>query len=441
MKKLVTLLCLSICSLYSIAQNHPITIHPNGRVASLQMTAAEFKRWNDSDDYNNSAVRVPLVQDIYRKFKDDFDFIFLIYNNTTRPSNLTYAGQLIGVSNAINGTGAGIYSQAAAYGSAGKLKSLMALTQNTDMLYGPSLHELMHNWGNFTINTSCFDPFGPGSGSFDFKPHWGISGCGGQLGGFDQSTLQTNVGGDAKQYSAGINGRPGFGQFANGGNSLPFSNYELYLMGLIPADSIKPFDVFRDLTASNSTTGVFTANTRITYDKAKILAEFGERTPTPATSPKNFKLLVLVLTPTALTEAEWTQYDNQVEQFARPSSDGTSLYNFWEATGGRATLDVGNLQGSVGVDENEPAILSDITLYPNPAAYNVYLTFESKGKIDVQLDVADNMGRVIHSQQVPVNNGLNTLSPKLPELSSGVYFIRLHNENVSVVKRMLVSPN
>ena len=101
----------------------------------------------------------------------------------------------------------------------------MALSRDIDLLYGPSLHELMHNWANFNINTTCFDPFGPGSGSYDFIPHWGFSGCGGQLGGFDQSTLVGNVGGNPNQYTAGINGHAGFGQFANGGNGLPYSNY------------------------------------------------------------------------------------------------------------------------------------------------------------------------------------------------------------------------
>ncbi|MES2779199.1 MAG: T9SS type A sorting domain-containing protein [Bacteroidota bacterium] len=439
MKKLFTLIAFSFSAIVVFAQNHPMVIHTNGRVASLQMTQTEFNHWNDSDDYNNPNIRTPLVQDIYRKFKDDFDFIFLVYNNATRPTNLTYAGQLIGVSNAITGTGAGIYSQASTYGSAGKLKSLMSLTQNTDMLFGPSLHELMHNWGNFTLNTSCFDPFGPGSGTFNFQPHWGISGCGGQLGGFDQSTLQTNVGGNPNQYSAGVNGHAGFGQFANGGNSLPFSNYELYLMGLIPKDSITTFDVFRDITASNSTAGTFTAATRITYDKTKVVTEFGERTPTPLTSPKSFRVLVLVLTPAALTPTEWTMYDEQVEKFSRPASEGTTLYNFWEATGGRATLDMGNLQGSVGIEETAEQSLTDITLYPNPVTDKVTLTFESKGKMDVTCELTDNMGRVINTQQIAVSNGLNTITPELPALSTGVYFMRLHNESTSVVKRVVVS--
>lgn len=438
MKTLFTLLFLSATTLCSFAQNHPITIHTNGRVASLQMSPTEFKHWNDSDDYNNDPIRTALVQDIYRKFKDDFDFIFLVYNNTTRPANMTYAGQLIGVSNAIIGTGAGIYNQAASYGSAGKLKSLMALSLNTDMLYGPSLHELMHNWGNFTINSSSFDPFGPGSGNFDFQPHWGISGCGGQLGGFDQSTLQTNVGGNPKQYKAGVNGHAGFGQFANGGNGLPYSNYELYLMGLIPSDSITSFDVFRDLTAATAT-GEFTANTRITYDKTKVVTEFGLRTPTPATSQKKFKLLVLVLTPAALTETEWTMFDNQVEQFARPSSDGTPSYNFWEATGGRATLDVGNLAASTGIKESSELAIGNVSLYPNPVKKDVTITFESKGKTDITCELTDNMGRTISIQQLAVSNGLNSITPTLPALSTGVYFMRLFNDNMSVVKRVVVS--
>jgi hypothetical protein len=147
MKKNLTLLTFLAAGFIASAQTHPITIHTNGRVASLQMTTEEFKHWNDSDDYQNSAKREALIKDVYQKFNDDFDFIFLISNNTTRPPNLTYAGMEIGVSNTVTGTGAGVYNNSAAYGSFGKLKSLMALSHYNDMLYGSSFHELMHNRG------------------------------------------------------------------------------------------------------------------------------------------------------------------------------------------------------------------------------------------------------------------------------------------------------
>lgn len=414
------------------AQTHPIIVHGNGRVASLQMTSAEFKHWNDSNDYNNADYRIPLVQDIYKKFNDDFDFIFLVYNNTVRPPNLTYAGQLIGVSNSISGTGAGIYSYANEYGSKGKLKSLMALTQNTDMLYGPSLHELIHNWGNFNINTRCFDPFGPGSGSFDFMPHWGISGCGGQLGGFDQKTLKSGVDGIINQYSASINGQSSFGQFANGGNSLPYSNYELYLMGLIPADSLTTFDVFRDITAFDNATGIFKADTRISYNKTKLVTEFGARIPSHASSPKLFKLMVIVLTPAALTPTEWTNYDKQVEQFARASSDEIpGLYNFWEATGGRAKLDVEHLDWSLGIEKINDNGITSFEIYPNPTNNNLTnLTFESNEKGTFNLKICDQLGKTMKEQNVEINNGTNKIEVSLDGLHSGFYMLSVGNNQL-----------
>jgi hypothetical protein len=438
MKKYLVLFSMCVLAIGINAQTHPIIVHGNGRVASLQMTSAEFKHWNDSNDYNNADYRIPLVQDIYKKFNDDFDFIFLVYNNALRPTNLTYAGQLIGVSNAISGTGAGIYSYAAEYGSKGKLKSLMALTQNTDMLYGPSLHELIHNWGNFNINTRCFDPFGPGSGSYDFMPHWGISGCGGQLGGFDQSTLKTQVGGISNQYSASINGQNSFGQFANGGNSVPYSNYELYLMGLIPADSIITFDVFRDITALDNATGIFKADTRITYNKTKLIADFGARTPSYSSSPKKFKLMVIVLTPTALTPTEWTNYDNQVEQFARVSSDGIpGLYNFWEATGGRAILDVANLDWSLGNESLNHNGIASFEIYPNPTSNNITnITFESNEKESINILIHDQLGKVLKEQTVSMNKGTNKMEVSLQGLHSGLYFLSIGN---SMLKKLVIT--
>jgi hypothetical protein len=438
MKKTFTLLSFLAAGLAVSAQNHPITIHSTGRVASLEMSADEFKNWNDNDEFNNDEKRQLLVRDVYRKFNDDFDFIFLIYNNAVRPSNLTYAGLQVGVSNAVTGTGAGIFDFSASYGSAGKLKSIMALTHKNDLLNGPSLHELMHNWGNFNINTECHDPYGPGTGNFDFMPHWGISGCGGQLGGFDQSTLQVNVGGVPNKYSAGIHGFSTFGQFANGGNSVPYSNYELYLMGMIPEDSLTSFDVFRDITESDYTNGTFTANTRITYDKTKLIADFGKRVPGFDAAQKQFRLLVLVLTPTALTDNEWETFDTQVEQFTRPASDGTFLYNFWEATNGKGTLDAGNLGLSTGVASAGNGFFSGANVYPNPVKNKAGLSFHAAQQTDVTCELTDNSGRLILSRTIAAQKGANEAWLQLPELVNGIYFLRLTSPQGNMVKKISV---
>jgi|GEM_PF-5437216 len=201
------------------AQTHKITVHANQRVVSLEMSPAEYAGWKTNDEYNVGSKRQALIKDIYLTFNDAFDFIFLVLNEKSSPSNLDYAGEEIAVSNQVTGLGSGIrtFDETKAYGSAGKLKSLMALTEKGYVMGGPSLHELMHAWGNFGISAGAYNPFGPNSGGAiaDFQPHWGFVGgnTAGQLGGFVQSTLKTNVGGKAKRYSTAE-----FGQFANGGN-------------------------------------------------------------------------------------------------------------------------------------------------------------------------------------------------------------------------------
>ena len=346
--KLLSILVLQLILVitFSSAQIHPITIHPNQRVVSLQLAPDEYSSWISNDEYTtNSLKRQALVKDIYQKFDDKFDFIFLILNETTQPSNLTYAGQLIGTANSVTGLGPyiNIVNFDGLYGSAGRLKSVMALTQKDFLLYGPSLHELMHNWGNYLIPSKGWN----GSVEYSAVPHWGYMGGNtkGQLGGFQQGTLQTNVGGILNKYSVGY-----FGWNANGGNSVPYIDLELYLMGMIPITSVANFDVFSGISqaALAGSNIEFTASTRITYDNSKILADAGSpRNPSSVNSQKNFRLLVVVLTPTPLTGSQWASFDDQAEKFGRTSSFDPLIYNFWSATRGIGTMQTGNLSDAI----------------------------------------------------------------------------------------------
>lgn len=339
-------------------QIHPITVHPNHRVAHLQMMPSEYKSWKENDDFGDNAKREALIKDIYATFKDEFDFIFLVLNEVDIPDSLGYAGQLISVSQKTTGIGAGVFDFAGRYGSAGKLKSIMSLTRKDYILFGPSLHELMHTWGNFAISAGAYDPFGPGccGGAMDdYQPHWGFTGgnTAGQLGGFVQSTLVGNVNGKANRYRT-----EEFGQFANGGNSVPYSDFELYLMGMIPLSGVAPFDVFRDITAYDDKTHEFEATTKVRYDNTRILSELQERSPSQATSQKAFRLLIVVLSDAPLTDLEWKTYDKDSERFGMAADEGTFLFNFWEATGGKGTMETGKLNNALKVSgvlvENKP---------------------------------------------------------------------------------------
>lgn len=336
---------LLILATSAMAQTHPITINANQRVVSLQMTPVEYQSWKDKDEFLVNAKRMALVKDIYLTFNDAFDFIFLVLNEVKMPVNLTYAGINITVSQKTTGLGASVFDYSSSYGSAGRLKSVMGLTGKDYVRYGPSLHELMHNWGNHGIAAGAYEPFGPGGGAInDFRAHWGFTGgnTAGQLGGFVQSTLVANVGGNANRYRTA-----GFGQFANGGNSVPYSEFERYLMGMLPVTGVAPFDVFKNITAYDYKTNEFEATTRILYDNARILSELGARSPTSATSQKDFRLLIVVLSDAPLTTLEWTNYDKEAEWFGLQGDDGTYLYNFWEATGGKGTMETGKLNNAL----------------------------------------------------------------------------------------------
>ena len=143
-------------------------------------------------------------------------------------------GCFIGVSNTIEGTGQSIYDYSSDYGSEGKLKAVMQLTGLSYLQSGPSLHELMHNWGNFGFETHSVDQPGENITSYPYWGHWGFTGGStkGQLGGFEQSTL---VELEDSSYSVAP-----FGPFANGGNGVPYNELELYLMGMAPLSSVIP---------------------------------------------------------------------------------------------------------------------------------------------------------------------------------------------------------
>lgn len=325
------------------SQTHVITIHKNQRVASLELTPEEYASWIAEDGFLkwNPRVGANFLKEVYQKFKDEFDYVFFVLNESERPSTILYDGINIRISNNVTGIGLAISNFSSGAGSSGRLKSVMQLSRKDYILNGPTLHELMHNWGNYAIKTSTFF----GTLNSDYRPHWGVTGGNtpGQLGGFVQSTLKTNVDGNPKKYQVGF-----FGHNANYGNSVPYNEMELYLMGMIPITSVTPFDVFRDITSFDFSTYTFTANTRVTYDQSRIISELGMRSPSWVDSQKDFRLLIIVLTDTPLTEPEWDLFDTQSEIFGRRSDDGDpNNFNFWEATGGRGTIETGNLNNAL----------------------------------------------------------------------------------------------
>lgn len=259
---------------------------------------------------------------VYEHFNDDFDFIIILNVEESQPNNLYY-GLSTPAQNDIEGLGRNIWDNSASFGSSGNLKTVIHMPRVEYIRNGPFLHEIQHYWSNHGLIPTA-------SGG-----HWGYSSAGGQLGGFDEIE---DLGGNT--YRGSVDGEVGFGTVANGGNSVPYSNLELYAMGLIGPDELESVQVAEN---PNSTAdfGVFTADGITTHTAADIIADNGSRVPTHENAQTSFKALVVVVSTGTVSQEKWDSLNSNLENFAKqgdPDASWGSLYNFWKATSGKATF-------------------------------------------------------------------------------------------------------
>lgn len=282
-----------------------------------------------SEDYNSFLVPdtekdfSKITKKVYEHFEDDFDFIFILSNEKEQPSGLYY-GVTYTAQNNIEGIGGNLYNGTAKYGSAGKLKSVIHMPRTEYIKNGPFLHEIMHYWGNYDFIET------------QENGHWGFSSIGGQLGGFDEL-----VDSGDNTYIGKLNGEKGFGTFANGGNSIPYANAELYLMGLIGADELNDIKIAKN--AKTTKYGEFTADEIITLTASDIVAKHGERKPSVAASQKLFNAIVVVISKSALSKDVMNSLQDNIENFSRnaaPDASWGNTNNFWMATKEKAKLNI-----------------------------------------------------------------------------------------------------
>lgn len=331
------LICLSACA-YALEITDSLYINEADNVVNMVLSESVYNEWIEQDGFSNGYVRV-ITKKLYEHFEDDFDVIMLISNEQTKPSTISYYGINIAVANSVKGIGKSTFSNSKIYGSNGKLISVMHLPYVNAIKNGPTLHEFCHCWANFAIPSVV-------------SGHWGI--CGGntkgQLGGFKQSSLKTNVDNIENKYSV-----ESFGTNANGGNSVPYNEMELYLMGMLPIDAVSEFDAFPTVDKESlgyedeeHTRYTFISDNRVHYTQAKIIEDLGKREPDYTTSQKDFKALFVVISPAPLTSEEWSKCQSGIEWFCKQGDDGNNYYyNFWEATNGVGTIDPTGLSKSI----------------------------------------------------------------------------------------------
>jgi len=76
--------------------------------------------------------------------------------------------------------------------------------------------------------------------------------------------------------------------------------------------------------------------------------------------------------------------------------------------------------------------------YPNPFNSTTVIQFRMKRAATATLQVYDVLGRVVFGKQIDAVKGLNVFQFKASRLSSGVYFYRLHADEFSATRKMML---
>lgn len=254
---------------------------------------------------------------------DAFDFAVLFHTRTTGDG----VPRSVGVKNDVAGINVPTFDNSADYGSAGRLQQLVF--QNSHMLGLEINHEMGHRWGAYlnrpALNLSLPTGF-----------HWGASNHVGQMG--NGPYLLAEAGG----YRV-TNADDSENFIAN-----PFSNLELYLMGLAQPDEVQPLRFVTDASVNVQFDSLVpeSSTRQVTIDD--IVSVYGARAPAAAASQNAFAALYVVVSDRLLSAPEYT-FTSLIAQYAAGTSNGGKrtggLFealdppSFSAATGFRATLD------------------------------------------------------------------------------------------------------
>jgi len=272
-----------------------------------------------------------IAQTFYRHFDDGFDFLNIV-SLPTRFLNRTHST----VKNDVQGIGETRIDTSAQYGSSGRLLgySLFPAPGFYDGANVGYSHETAHQWVNF-LN---FAPYASGI------PHWPVSsmatgvmgfsiGGGGEGGSFpcrivDDGTTVTLFGVPPTQ-------------------SPLFNDFDLYLMGLLPASAVRPQVVLTGAAAPPTCIGQPYTGNVVRVGVETIIAAAGQRIPDASAAPKSFKAATILVSRDGLVSNEtmwlYSWLTGRAElQAAAPIHEGLVKATgnpFFVATGGRASID------------------------------------------------------------------------------------------------------
>jgi hypothetical protein len=263
------------------------------------------------------------------------------------------------------------------------LKGFTFLDRPEVIYSGMLLHEVGHQWFNYifqdeinniiTDNSSITNYYLPG--------HWGLSNAGGVLGGF-KNVIKV---GDNKYQGSISPNKKGFSLTSE--TTVPYSDIELYLMGLKSAQELRSegfkFDIYTGgkvdtkTSGTNLQDGYFTATGKVSYTIDDIISKYGPRTPDVSTSQKHFKAAVIAVVDGSITP-DYPKLVSALRWFAGGMNDKSNTqypnaYNFAKATGGLGTIEIEGLRDGGGGNTGD---VYDVEVKPTLDSTGTHLTLE-----------------------------------------------------------------
>ena len=280
--------------------------------------------------FTGGAVPAAPLKTFYSQFGDEYTFAAVIEQvQTDADHSFTL------VKNDVHGIGLPIFDNSARYGSTGALEGILNFPNDAtfDPAESSNLHEIAHRWMNHLTLPSLVNA----------DAHWPLSDlANGILGWSDSQTHeQLLFPFDVQRQSNGTY------QLHITDTPRTFNDLELYLAGLLPADSVQPHVVFlnQDQTSQVRNLGILQGPVD-SVTIADIVGKDGPRIPSAASAPRQFKLVTIVLSRGGnLTRDEMSFFEHMAARGEQ--TNALTYFNgqirsttlpFFGATNGRAML-------------------------------------------------------------------------------------------------------
>lgn len=283
-----------------------------------------------------------ITKRFYQLAGDDYDFLNIVHVLSRFQNRFHFATK-----NEVRGIGQNVFHTSVEYGSAGKLSGITifpisAFFDGADQGYQ---HELGHQWINF-LHTPPLN-FG--------LPHWPLSSMASGIMGFTFPGL-----GQGLDYPCLLTTEPGGIRLTPRNGPPVFTDLDLYLMGMLPANQVAEQIVFVEqnkalaLPCNNQ---LFTGPvTRINI--SAILNVFGPRVPDSIDAQKNFKIATILVSKDRLLSEDEMAFFNFFASRAEETKEVATHIGLAKGTAKPFVVSTRGL-GALNAQINSPTLLTE----------------------------------------------------------------------------------